>query len=57
MIDDSKLDYNWENFLSAKEDDILIPKQDDLEYDLRSTEWVIEKVKSDKDSQSLKLLL
>jgi len=48
MIDDSKLDYNWENFLSTKEDDILIPKQDDLEYDLRSTEWVIEKVKADK---------
>jgi len=47
MIDDA-LDYNWENFLSAKEDDILIPKQDDLEYDLRSTDWVIEKVKSDK---------
>lgn len=31
-----------------EEDSILIPKQDDLEYDLRSTDWVIEKVKSDK---------
>ena len=48
MIDDSKLDWNWEKHLSAKEDDILIPKQDNLEYDLLTTEWVIEKVKSDK---------
>ena len=48
MIDGSKLDWNWENYLSAKEDDILIPKQDNLEYDLLTTEWIIEKVKSDK---------
>jgi hypothetical protein len=44
----SKTDYNWENHLSSKEDDILLTDQDSLEYDLRTTEWVIEKVKSDK---------
>jgi hypothetical protein len=48
MIDDSKLDWNWEKYLSSKEDGILIPKQDNLEYDLLTTEWIIEKVKSDK---------
>jgi len=48
MIDDSTLDWNWKNYLSSKEDDILIPKQDNLEYDLLTTEWIIEKVKSDK---------
>ena len=35
--------FDWEG-----ESDILIPKQDNLEYDLLTTEWVIEKVKSDK---------
>jgi hypothetical protein len=43
----SKLDWNWENYLSS-EDDILLTDQDSLENDLRSTEWIIEKVKSDK---------
>ena len=32
----------------GEEDDIIIPKVDNLEYDLVTTEWVIEKVKSDK---------
>ena len=31
-----------------EEDDIPIPKEDNLEYDLRSTKWIIEKAKSDK---------
>ena len=31
-----------------EEDDILIPKIDNLEYDLVTTDWVIEKVKADK---------
>jgi len=31
-----------------QEDDILIPDQYNLEYDLVTTEWVIEKVKADK---------
>jgi hypothetical protein len=31
-----------------EEDDILIPKVDNLEYDLVTTEWIIEKVKADK---------
>jgi hypothetical protein len=31
-----------------EEDSILIPKVDNLEYDLVTTEWVIEKVKADK---------
>jgi len=43
----SKLDWNCENYLSS-EDDILLTDQDSLENDLRSTEWIIEKVKSDK---------
>jgi hypothetical protein len=30
------------------DDDIVPPNQDSLEYDLRTTEWVMEKVKSDK---------
>jgi hypothetical protein len=40
-------DYNWENYLST-EDDILSLDQDSLEYDLRTTDWVIEKVKADR---------
>jgi hypothetical protein len=31
-----------------EEDGILIPKLDNLEYDLVTTEWIIEKVKADK---------
>ncbi len=31
-----------------EEDGILIPKVDNLEYDLVITEWIIEKVKADK---------
>jgi len=31
-----------------EEDGILIPKVDNLEYDLVTTEWIIEKVKADK---------
>ena len=31
-----------------EEDAILIPKEDNLEYDLRTTEWIVEKAKSDK---------
>jgi hypothetical protein len=41
-------DYNWENYLSSTEDDILPLDQDSLEYDLRTTDWVIEKVKADR---------
>jgi len=41
-------DYNWENYLSSTEDDILSLDQDSLEYDLRTTDWVIEKVKADR---------
>ena len=41
-------DYNWENYISSTQDDILSLDQDSLEYDLRTTDWVIEKVKADR---------
>ena len=40
------LEWDGENDFTI-DDDILPPTQDSLEYDLRTTEWVIEKVKSD----------
>jgi hypothetical protein len=36
-----EIDISWD-------EEIIIPKKDNLEYDLITTEWIIEKVKSDK---------